>query len=287
MPKLIRNTYAGWVSSNPVLALEDTGFERDTGRSKIGDGVKAWNDLNYFNEAPTGPAGRSSIDPVEFGDPVTAKLRYEIIPPGGFQEVFYDNFSTDTLDNVTRYPNGRGSHTVNASGHVVSSVAKEVLVAGPALDAKRVTGKQTALGAVSEGGILIAVTPDGWKLVFQYIYVSTVSPTGWKTQLGAGMGPAATWNRITKQGSLLTRERFTADPRLGGAVIGVTTYDLPIVEATRFAGVLPAGVFNEVASTTSGMDDLTIDKVLSEQRRLVADIDHPAGGVISTVIASA
>lgn len=54
MPKLIRNTYAGWVSSNPVLALEDTGFERDTGRSKIGDGVKAWNALNYFNEAPAG-----------------------------------------------------------------------------------------------------------------------------------------------------------------------------------------------------------------------------------------
>ncbi len=54
MPKLIRNTYAGWVSSNPILALKDTGFERDTGRSKIGDGVKAWNDLNYFNEATAG-----------------------------------------------------------------------------------------------------------------------------------------------------------------------------------------------------------------------------------------
>lgn len=50
MPKLIRNTYAGWVSSNPVLALEDTGFERDTGRSKIGDGVRAWNDLPYLGE---------------------------------------------------------------------------------------------------------------------------------------------------------------------------------------------------------------------------------------------
>lgn len=54
MPKLIRNTYAGFVSSNPILALEDTGFERDTGRSKIGDGVTAWNDLNYFNEVPAG-----------------------------------------------------------------------------------------------------------------------------------------------------------------------------------------------------------------------------------------
>ncbi len=54
MPKLIRNTYAGWVSSNPVLALGHTGFERDTGRSKIGDGTKAWNDLNYFNEVGAG-----------------------------------------------------------------------------------------------------------------------------------------------------------------------------------------------------------------------------------------
>jgi hypothetical protein len=50
------------VSSNPILALRDTGFERDTGRSKIGDGVKAWNDLNYFNEASAGGGGGGIFD---------------------------------------------------------------------------------------------------------------------------------------------------------------------------------------------------------------------------------
>lgn len=223
--------------------------------------------------------------PVEFGDPVTAKLRYEIIPPGGFEEVLYDNFSTNTLDDVTRYPNGRGSHTITAAGHAVSSAANAVLVAGPAMDEKRVTGKQTSTGTASEGGLLIAVTPDGWKLVFQYVYVNVVSPTGTKTQL-TGMGAATTWNRITKQGSLITREGFTADPRLGATPTVKTTYTLPAIEATRFAGSLPAGIFNQVISTASGVDDFTLDKVLGEQRRLVADVDHPASGVVSTLVAS-
>jgi hypothetical protein len=245
--------------------------------------------MNYFNEAPTGPAGRSSIDPVEFGDPVTAKLRYEIIPPGGFQEVFYDNFSTDTLADVARYPEGAGTHSI-VNGSAMSSAANAALIAGPPLDQKRVSGKQTMTGnnkSATNGGILIARAADGWKLVFQYTYLNLVEPGGFKTQLGVSMGADTIWNRITKQGALITREGFNTDPRLGAAPVVTTTYNLSTTDTTRFAGVLPAGIWNQVASTTDGMDEVTVEKVLGEQRRLVADIDHPAGGVTSTVIASA
>jgi hypothetical protein len=74
MSKLIRNTYAGWVSSNPILALGDTGFERDTGRSKIGDGVKAWNDLNYFNEVPAGGGGGAAPAKASFFEDFNGNL---------------------------------------------------------------------------------------------------------------------------------------------------------------------------------------------------------------------
>ncbi len=45
--KLRRGTAAEWDSANPVLALGEPGFEVDTKKFKIGDGVTAWNSLNY------------------------------------------------------------------------------------------------------------------------------------------------------------------------------------------------------------------------------------------------
>lgn len=37
-----------WKKNNPVLAYGEPGFELDTYRLKIGNGVTAWNDLGYF-----------------------------------------------------------------------------------------------------------------------------------------------------------------------------------------------------------------------------------------------
>lgn len=37
-----------WRKNNPILAQGEPGFERDTYRLKIGDGVTAWNNLSYF-----------------------------------------------------------------------------------------------------------------------------------------------------------------------------------------------------------------------------------------------
>lgn len=42
-----RGTAAEWVSTNPILASGEEGYETDTGFSKIGDGVLAWDALDY------------------------------------------------------------------------------------------------------------------------------------------------------------------------------------------------------------------------------------------------
>ena len=48
----LRNGTAGaWASANPVLAAGETGAEKDTGRVKVGDGVKNWNTLSYADDA--------------------------------------------------------------------------------------------------------------------------------------------------------------------------------------------------------------------------------------------
>jgi hypothetical protein len=43
-----RGTEAQWESANPVLAAGEIGFEIDTNKFKIGDGINQWDDLSYF-----------------------------------------------------------------------------------------------------------------------------------------------------------------------------------------------------------------------------------------------
>lgn len=45
---LRRDLKANWERKNPVLANGEPGFERDTGRMKIGDGSARWLDLDYY-----------------------------------------------------------------------------------------------------------------------------------------------------------------------------------------------------------------------------------------------
>tara|TARA_B110000971_G_scaffold100915_2_gene103785 strand:+ start:1866 stop:3737 length:1872 start_codon:yes stop_codon:yes gene_type:complete len=46
-----RGTASEWTSENPVLASGEFGFETDTSKFKIGDGINVWNSLNHFTDA--------------------------------------------------------------------------------------------------------------------------------------------------------------------------------------------------------------------------------------------
>lgn len=43
-----RDTAARWKEINPILLEGELGLESDTLNAKIGDGVHAWNDLDYW-----------------------------------------------------------------------------------------------------------------------------------------------------------------------------------------------------------------------------------------------
>ncbi len=45
--QLRRATAAQWTAVNPILAAGEIGFEADTQKRKVGDGIQAWNDLAY------------------------------------------------------------------------------------------------------------------------------------------------------------------------------------------------------------------------------------------------
>jgi len=49
-----RGTAAQWIAANPILADGEFGHEKDTLKLKIGDGVTAWNSLDYLAMVATG-----------------------------------------------------------------------------------------------------------------------------------------------------------------------------------------------------------------------------------------
>ena len=54
-----RGTAAQWTAANPVLAIGEPGYETDTGKFKVGNGVDTWSALVYSSgpAGPTGPTG--------------------------------------------------------------------------------------------------------------------------------------------------------------------------------------------------------------------------------------
>lgn len=60
-----RDTSANWVAANPVLGDGEQGYEKDTEKMKIGDGLRTWIQLPYVKGGqpgiigPTGPQGPS------------------------------------------------------------------------------------------------------------------------------------------------------------------------------------------------------------------------------------
>lgn len=42
-----RGTADEWTAANPILSAGEIGFETDTGRVKIGNGIALWIDLEY------------------------------------------------------------------------------------------------------------------------------------------------------------------------------------------------------------------------------------------------
>ena len=49
---------AGWVSHNPILLDREIGYERETGKYKIGDDITPWNDLPYAEYATKEDIGK-------------------------------------------------------------------------------------------------------------------------------------------------------------------------------------------------------------------------------------
>ena len=86
--KLRRDRASRWRLSNPVLSEGEPGVETDTGKFKIGDGVRRWEDLKYF--IPHEESDLSDL-PAELLEHIASELPHPIYDDGPSLTLLYAN----------------------------------------------------------------------------------------------------------------------------------------------------------------------------------------------------
>jgi hypothetical protein len=97
--KLRRGTSAEWASSNEILSLGEPGFEKDTKKLKIGDGVTSWNSLPSI-----GASGLSEIGHTHTLSDIT-----------DYQEKAYVNYFDFDSNSVTNVVNSDTWYKLNTN----------------------------------------------------------------------------------------------------------------------------------------------------------------------------
>lgn len=85
--QLRRGKKAFWESENPILHEGEPGYERDTRKLKIGDGVTPWNDLPYA----AGGASDIPVDQASLADHINAALPHPVYDDGPSLALLYAN----------------------------------------------------------------------------------------------------------------------------------------------------------------------------------------------------
>jgi len=104
-----RGTAAQWTSANPILNAGEIGWESDTNKFKIGDGINHWADLDYFIDQS------STVNP-SFGSSITFE--------GSTSDAYETTLTVvdPTADRTITLPNATGTVVLaDGSGNVTVS----------------------------------------------------------------------------------------------------------------------------------------------------------------------
>jgi hypothetical protein len=106
--KLKRGLSSEWSQLNPVLKLGEPGYEKDTKKLKIGDGVTLWNDLPYI--------GSGAIDFEDVQDEVANFLK-----AGNNIVLNYDD-PNNILTISTSGLQPTGNYSIEGHSHIVNNI---------------------------------------------------------------------------------------------------------------------------------------------------------------------
>lgn len=170
-----RGTQAQWISTNsgngPILAAGEIGFESDTNKFKVGDGVNHWVDLTYFTDAES---IISAVDSLVDGAPGLLNTLNELAAAIGDDPNFLQDYAT-----ITYVDEAVGNATVDQSAlagtgidwnvgteqfDIDSTVATKTFAANLLVNATKsnitITGDSTGLTITAENGVADSTTDN-------------------------------------------------------------------------------------------------------------------------------
>jgi hypothetical protein len=182
---LRRDTQLNWGANNPILLSGEPGYETDTHRFKIGNGVKPWNELGYYSGVtgsmgatgygPTGPIGPTGPE----GGPIGPTGAPSTIP-GPTGPTGYGPTGATGADSTVQGPTGATGADSTVQGPTGATGADST-VQGPtgATGAdSTVQGPTGATGGIGPTGY--GVPTGGATGQFLYKLSGNDYETGWK-----------------------------------------------------------------------------------------------------------
>jgi hypothetical protein len=133
-----RGTAAAWTAANPVLSAGTPGFESDTGKFKVGDGVKDWKSLAYQGDVAAGVAAGAVTATVVDADqfPVMSGSALKRFSWKDLKAAVHGSGFTGFYDDFTLKPDGPlSAGDLSASGHPYRVLARPLnwVISGGAL----------------------------------------------------------------------------------------------------------------------------------------------------------
>ena len=170
--RLRRGTEYGWNSANIILASGEPGFELDTGRLKVGDGVTAWNSLSYIAVPPSGFIAGSGIDLTLNGNGDAITISASGVPVSsisGLNEAIDDRIGSGLFVAGTGisliYDDNSGLFTVSTTGvsfighsHTSSNITDFNSSVSGLLPVKNISGSGYINVSSSSGNFTVSVT---------------------------------------------------------------------------------------------------------------------------------
>lgn len=120
-----RDTAANWTSVNPVLSDGMPGYEKDTGKLKIGDGVTPWNSLAYSFEGITDHGALTGLGDDDHPQYLN-ETRHDSLPFDNPHNVNKAQVGLGSVPNVDA--TDRANHTGTQLANTISDFAAQVAI---------------------------------------------------------------------------------------------------------------------------------------------------------------
>lgn len=251
-----RGLAAEWTLANPVLVAGEPGFEVDTGKFKIGDGVTAWNSLAYLGGAAWADiTGKPSTFPPTIGSSGTTAVAgndsrltdartptahtHPLSDVSGHNKAAHDSLGIDaaTLDGLdstafqTRTEKGQanGYASLGADGKVPSGQLPASGGADPFTAKLRQTADVTnaTVTLANLTGLSFAFEANSFYCIeFYLLCTSAAATTGYSFALDVSVAVtnvALTFNHQLANAGTLTGGQSIADATRTGLSSGVPT----------------------------------------------------------------